>query len=129
MNAARAASLLCALPRLGQRLGAALRCQQGLELELLLGGEREQLVGGLAAPASALRRPGEALTRLGELDRVALHVLDDLRLDHHGLLKAHRAWSASASAHRWRVRGTSWPSCIAADRAAGSVSRPLGHRS
>src|SRR3546814_9717098 len=72
--------------RLFERLGAILRGHQVLDLELLLGGEREQLVGGLPD----LQRAFGALTARddgGERLRVGLDILGDLRLDGHGLLE------------------------------------------
>ena len=56
------------------------------EEKLLLDQKRKQLVSGLAS----LKRTDGALRgvhKAGELDGIALNSLNDLRLDHHGLLK------------------------------------------
>ena len=86
VNAALADSLLCALPASVSASARPWAASRVCSWSCCLIGERNQLVGGLARlkrTNGALRGVDEA----GKLDRVVLHGLNDLRLDHHGLLK------------------------------------------
>src|SRR3546814_13700321 len=72
--------------RLFERLGALLRGHPVLDLELLLGGEREQLVGGLPDLQSAF---GALTARAdgGERLRGGLDLRGAMRLAGHGRLR------------------------------------------
>src|SRR3546814_6335082 len=72
------------------RFAPELRCHHVLELELLLGGEREELVGRLLRLERSF---GTLAARddVGERLGVGLDVLDDLRLHGHGLAECTHA--------------------------------------
>src|SRR3569623_1443803 len=94
--------------RLFQRLGAELRRHDLLELELLLGGQREQLVGRLLRVQAAFRTLASGNDRSQRFGVVA-DILDDLRLHGHGLAEAVHAGiepgpgSAHAGIHAQRL--------------------------
>ena len=94
MNAARACSSDSALRACSSACGAVLRRHQALNLKLLLGRERQELVGRLRAPAGLPTAPCDAVTSAASV-RVGLDVLRDLRLNDQGLLEGlHRVLPA-----------------------------------